>query len=53
MSHTGNIEACHDIREEDFEKLQHDKVDKTYFDLISSTFSIIHFSKKCHLLHTD
>ena len=28
MLHTGNMEASHDLKEEDFEKLQHDKVDK-------------------------
>jgi hypothetical protein len=28
MLHTRNIEACHDLREEDLEKLQHDNVDK-------------------------
>jgi hypothetical protein len=53
MLHTGNIEASHDLREKDFEKLQHDKVNKNIFDLIHTTFSIIHFFKKYHLLHTD
>ena len=31
MLHTYNIEAGHDLREEDFEKRQHDKVYKTFF----------------------
>jgi len=47
------IETSHDLREEDFEKLQQDKVDKIIFDLINTTFSIIHFFKKYHLLHAD
>jgi hypothetical protein len=43
MLHTGNIEASHDLREEDFEKLQHDKVDENNFDLFNITFPIIYF----------
>jgi hypothetical protein len=53
MLHIGNIVAGHDLRKEDFEKLQHDKIDKNILLLSTTTFSIIHFFKKCCLLHTD
>ena len=43
MLHTRNIEAGHDLREEDFERLQHDKVNKYIFNFINTTFCIIHF----------
>ena len=43
MLHTRNIEACHDLREEDLGKLQHDKVDKHILILSTAIFSIICF----------
>ena len=53
MLHIGNIEASHDQRAEDSEKLQHDKVDKNILLLSTTTFSIIIFFKKYFLLHID
>ena len=44
MLHTSNIEAGHDLKEEDLGMLQHDMVDRNILSSNTTIFSIIRFS---------
>jgi hypothetical protein len=53
MLHTGNIEAGHDLKEEELAKLQHDKEDRNLFLLSTAILSIIRFIIEICLIHVN